>query len=266
MDRMYGLDWLDYGARMDNPAIGLWTQMDPLAEKYYNVSPYVYCAGNPVRFIDPDGRFIVIAGENNTAWYYNMQNQCFVNSNGDKYSGNNEFINNVTNQLNTLSKGDEGNALVSFLVKNTQGVQIVPSKQNLEDAWSNDNLASGIVSGIRYNGQSGSENGTAYTALGHELAHSQDRMNGTLDMKTWYVTDEGKQVPQAEKFATFVENKIRAEHKIPLRRTYVENKDNGSPEVTSIIDSKRRSLYFSTNGDHLPGYKRVNKVNRYIFP
>ena len=56
MDRMYGLDWLDYGARMDNPAIGLWTQVDPLCEKYYNVSPYVYCAGNPVNYVDPDGR------------------------------------------------------------------------------------------------------------------------------------------------------------------------------------------------------------------
>ena len=56
MDRMYGLDWLDYGARMDNPAIGLWTQMDPLAEKYYHINPYVYCAGNPIRYVDNDGR------------------------------------------------------------------------------------------------------------------------------------------------------------------------------------------------------------------
>ena len=55
MDRMYGLDWLDYGARMDNPAICLWTQTDPLAEKFYHINPYLYCAGNPVRFIDPDG-------------------------------------------------------------------------------------------------------------------------------------------------------------------------------------------------------------------
>jgi len=30
--------------------------MDPLCEKYYNVSPYAYCANNPVRFIDPDGK------------------------------------------------------------------------------------------------------------------------------------------------------------------------------------------------------------------
>jgi len=45
--------------------------MDPLAEKYYSVSPYVYCAGNPVNLVDeggsstrvkrlPDGTFEVV--------------------------------------------------------------------------------------------------------------------------------------------------------------------------------------------------------------
>jgi hypothetical protein len=32
--------------------------MDPLAEKYYSVSPYVYCANNPVKYVDLDGRDI----------------------------------------------------------------------------------------------------------------------------------------------------------------------------------------------------------------
>ena len=39
---------LDFGARMYNPAIARWTAADPLSEKYYGISPYVYCANNPI--------------------------------------------------------------------------------------------------------------------------------------------------------------------------------------------------------------------------
>lgn len=53
LDRMHGLDLYDYGARMQN---GMqFTTIDPLAEKYYSVSPYAYCKNNPIRFIDPNG-------------------------------------------------------------------------------------------------------------------------------------------------------------------------------------------------------------------
>ena len=30
---------------------------DPLSEKYYGISPYAYCADNPLNAVDPDGRF-----------------------------------------------------------------------------------------------------------------------------------------------------------------------------------------------------------------
>lgn len=55
-DRMHGLDWYDYGARQYDPAIARFTSMDPLTEKYYHISPYAYCAGNPVNYVDLDGR------------------------------------------------------------------------------------------------------------------------------------------------------------------------------------------------------------------
>ena len=59
-DRMHGLDWYDYGARHYDAALARWMCMDPLTEKYYDVSPYAYCGNNPVNAIDPDGRKLAL--------------------------------------------------------------------------------------------------------------------------------------------------------------------------------------------------------------
>ena len=56
LDTERGLNWYDYGARFYDPAMARWTTQDPLAEKYYGMSPYVYCANDPVNRIDPNGR------------------------------------------------------------------------------------------------------------------------------------------------------------------------------------------------------------------
>ena len=36
--------------------LGRTSTMDPLAEKYYSLSPYLWCAGNPVQFVDKVGK------------------------------------------------------------------------------------------------------------------------------------------------------------------------------------------------------------------
>jgi len=52
----FGLHWMDYGARWYDPQINRWGQIDPLAEKYANVSPYVYVGNNPMIYLDPNGK------------------------------------------------------------------------------------------------------------------------------------------------------------------------------------------------------------------
>ncbi|MGE0773082.1 MAG: DUF6443 domain-containing protein [Cyclobacteriaceae bacterium] len=49
------LDTYDFGARMYDPSDGRWWSPDPLAEKFYSMSPYVAMANNPIRYIDPNG-------------------------------------------------------------------------------------------------------------------------------------------------------------------------------------------------------------------
>ena len=55
LETTHGQCLYDFGARWLDPLLPRWTSTDPLAEAYYHISPYAYCAGNPVSFVDPDG-------------------------------------------------------------------------------------------------------------------------------------------------------------------------------------------------------------------
>ena len=50
-----GLPYIDFGARLYDPATARWNTSDPMAEKYTNLSPFLFCAGNPVNLVDPNG-------------------------------------------------------------------------------------------------------------------------------------------------------------------------------------------------------------------
>ena len=47
--------YYDFGARYYLPTLSTWLSVDPMADKYPSLSPYNYCAWNPMRIVDPDG-------------------------------------------------------------------------------------------------------------------------------------------------------------------------------------------------------------------
>ena len=57
LDQMHGLNLYDYSARYYESAIGRFTTVDPLAEKYYSWSPYAYVMNNPLMYTDPTGMY-----------------------------------------------------------------------------------------------------------------------------------------------------------------------------------------------------------------
>ena len=82
-DNLYRLNWLDYGARQYMPDLAQFTSVDPLCEKYYHLSPYAYCANNPVNAIDSDGNLCIFINGwylfNGGSSYWNTQNGSFSN-------------------------------------------------------------------------------------------------------------------------------------------------------------------------------------------
>ena len=50
-----------FGARYYHSDLSIWLSVDPLSDKYPNLTPYAYCANNPVQYVDPDGKEKIIA-------------------------------------------------------------------------------------------------------------------------------------------------------------------------------------------------------------
>lgn len=106
LDRMNGLDWVDNEARMYDPLIGSTPTMDSQCERYYGISPYAWCGGNPVRYIDPSGN-IIRTYMNGVAYYFKMGldgSYGFYDKGGNLYHSDdyNDYINQLTAALEQL--------------------------------------------------------------------------------------------------------------------------------------------------------------------
>ena len=154
LDRENGLDLYDSHARFYDSMIGRTTSQDPLAEKYYEMSPYLWCAANPIKFIDKNGK----------------QPVKYIDENGIKRISFNIHIVDVDNTSNT-KKADELSTQYKQEIKDNQ-----PGKNGKAAVFMNGstNGAFGLTRKAIYITISfGAPNGTK----SHELYHT----TGVLD-------------------------------------------------------------------------------------
>jgi RHS repeat-associated protein len=55
LDRKFGINAYDFTGRFYDITDDRFWSMDPMAEKYYSISPYAYCGNNPLNRVDPTG-------------------------------------------------------------------------------------------------------------------------------------------------------------------------------------------------------------------
>ena len=81
-----GMNTYDNTARFHYPLIPLFDTPDPCLDKYPDLSPYSHCAGNPLRYVDRNGEWLVgIDGNpvtfNENGWAENIDEniRCLIN-------------------------------------------------------------------------------------------------------------------------------------------------------------------------------------------
>ena len=60
LDRIGGINHYDFHARQLQLPIPHFYQQDPYADKYPHLSPYLYCAANPLKYVDPSGKDVAV--------------------------------------------------------------------------------------------------------------------------------------------------------------------------------------------------------------
>ena len=86
-----------FGARYyDSDILTGWLSVDPMADKYPGLSPYAYCAWNPIRLVDPDGRdtLTILYNEKRNSYSLNYSkggNNIIIDSDGNSQEFDNDI-------------------------------------------------------------------------------------------------------------------------------------------------------------------------------
>ena len=133
--------------------ISKWISPDPLCDKYPEISPYAYCGWNPVKYIDPDGRYF---DEVNEGTAQKIEAECQHKLSSQKINHNRRKELNKTLQDIADMRNDGKNEYRFELDKNKPGTtgkeekdghQVITMYSNLET------LDETVAHEVRHGGQ-----------------------------------------------------------------------------------------------------------------
>ena len=238
---------LDYGARMYDANLGRWFVQDP---EYQSSNPYAFCYNNPVRFIDPDGRKIrVWAADKGRYYEWRVVNNKwgFYDSRDQLYDGNDPNILQLDVQLKRLIEGGFNGFMLVIQVAAAEKEISIKFSHKASSFNSKYQIITWMPALFPKNNiivltQNGEENYIPFIGLAHELAHALSLIQGTYNDDIWRI-EFGKDFKVVARFdeilATHWENKIRAEHNLPLRTHYFYE----TGDSTLLIDAAGKSLF-----------------------
>ena len=218
----------DFSARLYRPAAARFTTMDPLCEKYYSISPYAYCANNPVNLVDPDGARIWIWANGTQEYILYSQRELF-NKDGTEYSGEDKFVLLIQATLNNLY--DLNDEYISEVLDNLEesdmnhGIAFDEKYTDSVEAYGfygkdKANRGEPVGTWIKLSFKRRNADGVDLvpaTILSHEIKHSYDFDSGKMKgLVPW----RGEGINPAEISAVNFENRVRVRLRLPIRKRY----------------------------------------------
>jgi len=232
-----------FGSRYYSSDLSVWLSVDPMAGKYPSLSPYTYCADNPVKVVDPNGEEIIIEWQESQYRYEKDGTLTHIKGTVLNERQLNRFINKAKNSLDKINKTTEGKRMIVDLQNSGTSYKIKAGASGYEKNKQKNTItwnSNGTKMPVQDN-PFGESNGIC--DLAHELSHAFDKNNNWTDDTP---VDELK---KSEWVACYRENLIRKELGLRYRTYY---KKMVTPDGAFLGGLKPYLLNENGTGPYLP--------------
>ena len=249
-----------FGSRYYSSDLSVWLSVDPMAGKYPSLSPYTYCADNPVKLVDPNGEEFV-DGDGNRVRVRVLKDGTIQYKFSRKTSDatKSEFISNHNESLSALAKTKSGRKCIRFLNNCYTSVSISPTeesgKQNsLVIPSSDENGNVEINDGVYENVVIKPFMGTIRNKASRDNVDVDEILGATLIVEAGHLkksqiskdyndnlTEESKYYQLYNQYVDYRYN-YRKEMGQPVDETVFNNSANINPRLNRI-NSKRKKQY-----------------------